>query len=63
LTNVSQDLPGRKLINRAFLVTAITFRLDSTIIDPLTISYMPHLELMEESKSTFMNDVGFNQQK
>jgi cobalamin-dependent methionine synthase I len=34
LTNVSYGLPARKLINRAFLVAAITRGLDSAIIDP-----------------------------
>ncbi len=34
LTNVSYGLPARKLINRTFLVAAITKGLDSAIIDP-----------------------------
>lgn len=34
LTNVSFGLPNRKLINRTFLVAAITRGLDSAIIDP-----------------------------
>jgi 5-methyltetrahydrofolate corrinoid/iron sulfur protein methyltransferase len=34
LTNVSYGLPGRKLINRTFLVAAIAYGLDSAIIDP-----------------------------
>jgi len=34
LTNVSYGLPGRKLVNRTFLVAAITRGLDSAILDP-----------------------------
>jgi len=34
LTNVSYGLPERKLVNRTFLVTAITHGLDSAILDP-----------------------------
>ena len=34
LTNVSHGLPSRKLINRTFLVAAITRGLDSAIMDP-----------------------------
>lgn len=34
LTNVSYGLPARKLVNRAFLATAIAMGLDSAIIDP-----------------------------
>lgn len=34
LTNVSHGLPSRKLINRSFLVAAITCGLDSAILDP-----------------------------
>lgn len=34
LTNVSYGLPERKLINRTFLVSAITRGLDSVILDP-----------------------------
>lgn len=34
LTNVSHGLPGRRLINRTFLVAAITCGLDSAILDP-----------------------------
>jgi len=34
LTNVSYGLPNRKLVNRAFLVAAITRGLDSAILDP-----------------------------
>lgn len=34
LTNVSHGLPSRKLINRTFLVTAISRGLDSAILDP-----------------------------
>lgn len=34
LTNVSHGLPHRKLINRTFLVAAITRGLDSVILDP-----------------------------
>ncbi len=34
LTNVSHGLPSRKLINRTFLVSAITRGLDSAILDP-----------------------------
>jgi 5-methyltetrahydrofolate--homocysteine methyltransferase len=34
LTNVSHGLPNRKLINRTFLVSAITCGLDSAILDP-----------------------------
>ena len=33
LTNVSYGLPGRKLVNRTFLVAAITRGLDSAILD------------------------------
>jgi 5-methyltetrahydrofolate--homocysteine methyltransferase len=34
LTNVSHGLPARKLINRAFLVTAMAAGLDAAILDP-----------------------------
>jgi cobalamin-dependent methionine synthase I len=34
LTNVSYGLPSRKLVNRTFLVAAITRGLDSVILDP-----------------------------
>ena len=34
LTNVSYGMPNRKLINRTFLVSAITRGLDSAILDP-----------------------------
>jgi len=34
LTNISYGLPNRKLINRAFLVAAMTKGMDSAIIDP-----------------------------
>ncbi len=34
LTNVSYGMPNRKLINRTFLVAAITRGLDSAILDP-----------------------------
>lgn len=34
LTNVSYGLPCRKLINRAFLMSAVTCGLDSVILDP-----------------------------
>jgi 5-methyltetrahydrofolate corrinoid/iron sulfur protein methyltransferase len=34
LTNVSHGLPSRKLLNRTFLVTAISRGLDSAILDP-----------------------------
>lgn len=34
LTNVSHGLPNRKLVNRTFLVAAITRGLDSSILDP-----------------------------
>lgn len=34
LTNVSYGLPDRKLVNRAFLVSAIARGLDSVILDP-----------------------------
>lgn len=34
LTNVSYGLPNRKLVNRTFLVAAVTRGLDSSILDP-----------------------------
>lgn len=34
LTNVSYGLPARKIVNRAFLVSAISHGLDSAIMDP-----------------------------
>ncbi|MBU4316331.1 MAG: dihydropteroate synthase [Proteobacteria bacterium] len=34
LTNVSFGLPGRKLINRTFLITAMASGLDAAILDP-----------------------------
>ncbi len=34
LTNVSHGLPNRKLVNRTFLIAAITRGLDSAILDP-----------------------------
>ncbi len=35
LSNISFGLPGRKMINRAFLVLAINAGLDAAILDPL----------------------------
>lgn len=37
LTNVSHGLPSRKLVNRTFLVSAITRGLDSAIMDPTDV--------------------------
>jgi len=34
LTNVSHGLPSRKLVNRTFLIAAVTRGLDSAILDP-----------------------------
>lgn len=40
LSNISFGLPGRKLINRAFLASAMTQGLDSAILDPLDTDLM-----------------------
>ncbi len=47
LTNVSFGLPVRKLINRAFLVTAMAHGLDSAIIDPTDRELMASLVAAE----------------
>lgn len=43
LTNVSFGLPARKLINRTFLVAAMSHGLDATIIDPTDRELMSSL--------------------
>ena len=40
LSNVSYGLPRRKLLNRAFMVSAMTAGLDCAILDPLDIRLM-----------------------
>jgi len=47
LTNVSFGLPVRKLINRAFLVAAMSHGLDSAIIDPTDRELMASLVAAE----------------
>jgi len=47
LTNVSFGLPVRKLINRAFLVAAMSHGLDSAIIDPTDRELMASLVATE----------------
>ena len=47
LTNVSFGLPARKLINRAFLVAAMSHGLDSAIIDPTDRELMASLVAAE----------------
>lgn len=44
LTNVSNELPERKLINRTFLLSAITRGLDSVILDPTDKSLFSSLK-------------------
>ncbi|MFZ5570705.1 MAG: dihydropteroate synthase [Thermodesulfobacteriota bacterium] len=43
-TNVSFGLPGRKLINRVFLIASILMGLDSAIIDPTDTKLMASLK-------------------
>ena len=40
LTNVSHGLPARKLMNRTFLVAAISHGMDAVIADPTDASLM-----------------------
>lgn len=47
LTNVSFGLPARKLLNRTFLVTAMSYGLDSAIIDPTDHELMASLVTAE----------------
>jgi len=47
LTNVSFGLPVRKLLNRTFLVTAMSYGLDSAIIDPADRELMASLVAAE----------------
>jgi 5-methyltetrahydrofolate--homocysteine methyltransferase len=47
LTNVSFGLPKRKLLNRTFLVTAMSYGLDSAIIDPTDRELMASLMAAE----------------
>jgi cobalamin-dependent methionine synthase I len=47
LTNVSHGLPARKLINRAFLVSAMTAGLDAAILDPTDRELMAALMAAE----------------
>lgn len=44
LTNVSYGLPGRKLINRSFLIAAIVMGLNAAIIDPTDKKLMASLK-------------------
>lgn len=43
LTNVSFQLPARKLLNRTFLVAAMSHGLDSAVIDPTDHELMASL--------------------
>ena len=47
LTNVSFGLPARKLLNRTFLVAAMSYGLDSAIIDPTDHELMASLVAAE----------------
>jgi 5-methyltetrahydrofolate--homocysteine methyltransferase len=47
LTNVSHGLPARKLINRAFLICAMTAGLDAAILDPTDRELMAALMAAE----------------
>jgi 5-methyltetrahydrofolate--homocysteine methyltransferase len=47
LTNVSHGLPARKLINRTFLVCAMTAGLDAAILDPTDGELMAALAAAE----------------
>jgi len=47
LTNVSFGLPARRLLNRTFLVAAISYGLDSAIIDPTDRELMAGLVAAE----------------
>jgi len=47
LTNVSHGLPARKLVNRAFLVSAMTAGLDAAILDPTDRELMAALMAAE----------------
>jgi len=47
LTNISFGLPARKLVNRTFLVAAMSYGLDSAIIDPTDHELMASLVAAE----------------
>ena len=47
LTNISHGLPARRLVNRTFLVAAITMGLDAAIVDPTDSLLMSNLTAAE----------------
>lgn len=58
LSNISFGLPGRKLINQAFLILAIGAGLDSAILDPLDkriMSYAYAAELLKDKDPYCLN--------
>lgn len=58
LSNISFGLPGRKLINQAFLILAIGAGLDSAILDPLDkriMSYVYAAELLKDKDPYCLN--------
>ncbi|HOB20985.1 MAG TPA: dihydropteroate synthase, partial [Candidatus Atribacteria bacterium] len=58
LSNISFGLPARKLINQAFLISAIAAGLDSAILDPLDkriMSFVYSAELLQGRDDFCMN--------
>ncbi|AEE96281.1 methyltetrahydrofolate cobalamin methyltransferase [Mahella australiensis] len=58
LSNISFGLPGRKLINQAFLILAIGAGLDSAILDPLDkriMSFVYAAELLKDKDPYCLN--------
>ncbi|HPT78745.1 MAG TPA: methyltetrahydrofolate cobalamin methyltransferase [Candidatus Atribacteria bacterium] len=58
LSNISFGLPARKLINQAFLISAIAAGLDSAILDPLDkriMSFVYYAELLQGRDDFCMN--------
>ena len=47
LSNVSYGLPKRKIVNRAFLITAVAAGMDAAIMDPLDMDIMALLKATE----------------
>ncbi len=47
LSNVSYGLPKRKIVNRAFLITALAAGMDAAIMDPLDMDIMALLKATE----------------
>lgn len=58
LSNISFGLPGRKIINQTFLISAIAAGLDSAILDPLDkriMSFVYSSELLHDRDEFCMN--------